>query len=245
MYFIPALDIKDGKCVRLHKGNMLNCKVYSSNPLDIIKDFKLSCDDWLHIIDLDGAVCGSPKNLEIIHKLVSNLDCNIQVGGGIRNINTVKNYLEMGVNKVILGTSVLENPDLINEISTYYPGKIAISIDTLNGMVLTKGWTSTTNMSYEKVLDLLSNLNISSIIWTDIDRDGTMHGINIKGLERVISNSKIPVIVSGGVSNILDLINLKNNFSDKLAGVICGKALYEGVISLDVAMRIIQDKWLA
>ncbi|PIM95774.1 1-(5-phosphoribosyl)-5-[(5- phosphoribosylamino)methylideneamino] imidazole-4-carboxamide isomerase [Candidatus Hodgkinia cicadicola] len=241
MVYIPAIDVKDGKCVRLYRGNMKEYKIYKNSLIEIIDEFQLDSLSTLHVVDLDGAVCGKPKNYNAIKNFISLANCNIQLGGGIRNMDTVERYFDIGVVKVILGTSVLDNLSFLYDVCYKYPGRICISIDTLNGMVFDKGWTNNTGRKYHGIIQRIINLNINSVIWTDISRDGTMAGVNIDGLLKIIKETGLPVIASGGVTNVSDLIYLKNNLNDSLAGVICGKALYEGAISIDIIKQIKDD----
>ncbi len=241
MHFIPAVDIKDGKCVRLYMGKMSSLKTYSVSPVLIAQELKFFNSGWIHVVDLDGAVLGCPCNVKAIKVLISNMDCNFQLGGGIRDMNTIDLYFNMGVNKVILGTSVLEDLDFVRNACLRYPGRIGLSIDTLDGMILTKGWTNNTKVNYNDIFCTLSDMNISFIVWTDVAHDGTMNGINVFELTQIIKLSRIPILVSGGISAVSDLIELHNSFNNVLAGVICGRALYERSISLEVAQYVLQS----
>ncbi len=240
MYFIPAIDIKNEACVRLYKGKFEKYKIYGNDPLEVVQKYKLDQADWLHIVDLDGAVVGDSQNMYIIKEIIKSVSCRIQVGGGIRHFSTIEKYLSMGVNRVILGTSVLEDFDFVRQASNLYYGRLIISIDTVNGYIATDGWTKTTGIRYNQVLDKLLNLGIAAIIWTDINRDGTLIGINTVGLCDFIKASRIPVMVSGGLSGIRDLIELYNAFKYKLAAVIAGKAIYERFITVKMGREILQ-----
>ncbi|PIM96037.1 1-(5-phosphoribosyl)-5-[(5- phosphoribosylamino)methylideneamino] imidazole-4-carboxamide isomerase [Candidatus Hodgkinia cicadicola] len=241
MIYIPAIDIKDNKCVRLYKGDMNRYKVYKNSPTEVIDEFQLQTLSTLHIVDLDGAVCGKPKNFRTIKEFVDLTNCNIQLGGGIRTMDTLERYFDIGVTKVILGTSVLSDMRFLSEACYKYPGRICVSIDTLNGMILDMGWTNNTGRKDHEIIEMIAGFNISFIVWTDINRDGVMEGINTTGLLRVINKSRLPVVVSGGVTNVADLIFLRNNLNDSLAGVICGRALYEGSISIDIIKQLEDD----
>ncbi|KON71486.1 1-(5-phosphoribosyl)-5-[(5-phosphoribosylamino)methylideneamino] imidazole-4-carboxamide isomerase [Candidatus Hodgkinia cicadicola] len=241
MIFIPAIDIKDNKCVRLYKGDMKRYKVYKNSPIEVIDEFQLQTLGTLHIVDLDGAVCGKPKNYRTIKEFIDLTNCDIQLGGGIRTMDTIERYFDIGVTKVILGTSVLSDMSFLSEACYKYPGRICVSIDTLNGIILDMGWTNNTGRKDHEIMDMIAGFNISFVVWTDINRDGVMEGINTTGLLRVINKSRLPVVVSGGVTTVADLIFLRNNLNNSLAGVICGKALYEGSISIDIMKQIGDD----
>ncbi|ATY93524.1 1-(5-phosphoribosyl)-5-[(5- phosphoribosylamino)methylideneamino] imidazole-4-carboxamide isomerase [Candidatus Hodgkinia cicadicola] len=239
MQFFPSIDIKDGKCVRLYKGRLETCKVYEDSPLDAIRKYNLSRANWLHIVDLDGAVAGTPKNIDTIADIIKHVKCRVQIGGGIRNINSIKKYLLLGASRIILGTAALTNLKFISKVSKKYVGKIAISLDTDKGYVAKQGWTKLSKTNFKQILPKLTNLRLSALIWTDISRDGTLGGVNVADLSKIINISKIPVIVSGGVSSLKDLRNLRKHFGDSIAGVISGKAIYEKLFSVRDAQKVL------
>ncbi|MFP3038393.1 MAG: 1-(5-phosphoribosyl)-5-[(5-phosphoribosylamino)methylideneamino]imidazole-4-carboxamide isomerase [Candidatus Hodgkinia cicadicola] len=241
MLFIPAIDVRDSRCVRLYKGRMADYKVYASSALAAVQKYGFHRAELVHVVDLDGAVRGTPQSFSSIREIVEMSDCCVQVGGGIRSESDVELYLKLGVSRVVLGTSVLNDLEFVAFISRRYPGRIAVSIDTVGGLVAVDGWTTVSSFDYETVVEWLSKSHVCSIIWTDVNRDGTMCGINFEFLSKVVSVSSIPVIVSGGVSSIFDIIELKNRFTDGIAGVICGKALYEHTLSLTAAAAVLSS----
>ncbi|WGS83590.1 MAG: HisA/HisF-related TIM barrel protein [Candidatus Hodgkinia cicadicola] len=235
MQFIPSINVKSGKCVRLCRGEFDNCKVYSASPLEAVSEYGLDQTKWLHVVDLDGAVCGFPQNMCAIKHVVRSVDCSVQVGGGIRSLETVYEYLKAGAARVVLGSSVLTDSKFVSEACKRYFGRVALSLDTVDGNVFTNGWAEASTINYKKALDGLMSFGGSALIWTDVMRDGTLGSVNIRGLVQVVGLSRLPVIVSGSVRSLLDLANLRAVFGNSLAGVISGKPLYERVFSVSEA----------
>lgn len=227
MLIIPAIDLKDGKAVRLYKGEMESAKVYGE-PFIFAKMFEDMGAEWIHIVDLNGAFMGTPQNLEQIQKIRESCNLKIELGGGIRNEETIKKYIDLGINRIILGSIALKNPDFVKQMAEIYP--ISVGIDAKGGNVSTDGWANTNSL---RALDLAKefyNSKIETIICTDINKDGTLQGINVKFSEDIYEASKITTIASGGFSSQDDLEILLN--SKKISGVIVGKAFYEGKINL-------------
>lgn len=227
MLIIPAIDLKDGKAVRLYKGEMESAKVYGE-PFIFAKMFEDMGAEWIHIVDLNGAFMGIPQNLEQIQKIRESCNLKIELGGGIRNEETIKKYIDLGINRIILGSIALKNPDFVKQMAEIYP--ISVGIDAKGGNVSTDGWANTNSL---RALDLAKefyNSKIETIICTDINKDGTLQGINVKFSEDIYEASKITTIASGGFSSQDDLEILLN--SKKISGVIVGKAFYEGKINL-------------
>ncbi|XXM93386.1 MAG: HisA/HisF-related TIM barrel protein [Candidatus Hodgkinia cicadicola] len=239
MQFFPSLDIKDGKCVRLYRGKLDELKVYEPAPLDAVYKYGLNQANWLHIVDLDGAATGIPQNISVIERIIKNTNCRVQVGGGIRNLSAVREYLLLGASRVILGTSVLTDVELVLKASKKYFGRIALSLDTIEGCIATQAWTKLSAVTCAQVLTDLAHLKLSALIWTDIARDGTLSGVNVAELARIVSVSKLPIIVSGGIGSLEDLESLRIRFGDSIAGVISGKAIYERVFSVNDAQRVL------
>lgn len=240
MLIIPAIDIKDGKCVRLKQGRMDQETIYSDNPLDTAKRWREMGAGLIHLVDLDGAVSGIPANKKIIEDIINNSGASIQVGGGIRDLGLIDSYMGIGAERVVLGTSVICNPGLLKEASMRYPKRIAVGIDAVNGMVAIDGWKTITD---RKAIDLareIEGLPLWAIIYTDINRDGMLTGPNINEIAGMARNAKIPVISSGGVSNIDDIKRLKD-IEPKIKGVIIGKALYSCSLDLKEAIALAQD----
>ncbi|XXM93450.1 HisA/HisF-related TIM barrel protein [Candidatus Hodgkinia cicadicola] len=232
MQFIPSIDVKSGECVRLCRGAFDSCKVYSASPLEAVTEYGLDQANWLHVVDLDGAVDGSPRNMCAINHVLRSVNCSVQVGGGIRSLETVNEYLKAGAARVVLGSSVLTDSKLVFEACRRYFGRVVLSLDTVNGNVVTNGWTESSATNYKKALDGVMRFGASALIWTDVVRDGTLGGVNIRDLVQIVALSRLPVIVAGGVCSLLDLANLRAVFGNSLAGVISGKAIYERVFSV-------------
>ena len=239
----PAIDIKDGKCVRLLFGEMEKETVYNNNPLDQALWFIDQGAEWLHIVDLDGAVTGKNVNKKAIKKILHKLQnkVKIQIGGGIRNINDIDFWIQNSVNRVILGTLVLENPNFINQLDKQYSKKIVVGADVRNGKIASHGWKKQSDIT---AIDLIKELNssiVSSVIYTDITKDGSLKGVS---LEQTINFAKsIPhtVIASGGVSSLNDISRLAKEFSNGVQGVIVGRALYDKKFTLSDALQKIKE----
>ncbi len=237
MYIIPAIDIKNGNCVRLTKGEEDTEIIFSYDPADVARKWESCGAKWIHVVDLDGAFHGKPENLEVIEKIVSSVSCSIQVGGGIRDEGTVDEYMKAGVDRVIIGTAAFTNTEFLESVCGKYPGKIAVGIDTKSGKIAVKGWKETIDDDCGQVVKELSRKGVSLIIHTDVDRDGTLEGINIDPVSEFINSSEIPVVVSGGISSLQDLEALSGLKNSKLYGVILGKSIYMGNIDLKTAVQ--------
>lgn len=237
MIIIPAIDLKDGKCVRLFKGEEDQVTVFSEEPAEIAKKWEEAGAKWIHVVDLDGAFQGRPKNYNVIKSIVDAVSCPVQVGGGIRNIDTVREYIAMGVKRVILGTAAFSDQDFLKNACSEYPEEIAVGIDTKNGKIAVKGWTEVIDQSTEQVLQNMQDAGVSIILNTNIDRDGTMEGINIDGAKELIDQSPIPVIASGGIATMDDLEKLASIEHLGLYGAILGKSIYTGSINLEEAIQ--------
>jgi len=232
MKIFPAIDIKDKKCVRLLKGNFENKKVYDLSPLDQAKKYKDFGFNYIHVVDLDGALTGETVNLNIIEEIVKSLNIKIEVGGGIRSIENLKNYIDIGVDKVIIGSAAVKNKKFLSEACDKFKDQIALGLDAKNGFIAISGWKEETKL---KALDFVSSINnydLSRIIYTDINRDGTKTSPNLDETIKVAEISKAPVIVSGGVSTIKDIENIKKIKNQNIEGVVIGKAIYDGDIDL-------------
>ena len=237
MIIFPAVDIKDGKCVRLKQGKASETTVFSSSPLDMAKHWQEQGAEWLHIIDLDGAFAGAPVNLGLISDICTKLAIAVQVGGGIRDLETARRYLESGVNRLIIGTMALEQPDLYARICATFPGKIGVSLDASGGQLKTKGWASDSGLTVQEVLPQLEQQGTSFIVYTDIERDGMQSGVDMKAMTWLAQNSNVPVIAAGGVTALADIRELYPlSLQGGLAGVITGRAIYEGTLKLNEAL---------
>ena len=240
MIFYPAIDLKDGKCVRLVKGKMTEAKVFNDSPADQAKVFQDSGCEWLHLVDLNGAFEGRLVNSTAVKEILKNSSIPIQLGGGIRNIKTVEAWLTSGISRIILGTVAVTEPDLVRAAAKEFPGRIVVGIDARNGYVATNGWDKTTAISAKDLAIRYEDTGISAIIFTDIDCDGTMAGPSIKQTEAISKCVKIPIIASGGIASLDDLTKLKN-CDAKLNGVICGRAIYENAINLETAVQVLKE----
>ncbi|MBD2654426.1 1-(5-phosphoribosyl)-5-[(5-phosphoribosylamino)methylideneamino]imidazole-4-carboxamide isomerase [Synechocystis sp. FACHB-383] len=244
MEILPAIDLLGGKCVRLYQGDYDQSQVYHEDPVAVARQWQAQGASRLHLVDLDGAKEGQPVNLTAIAKIVESLNIPVQVGGGLRDRARVKQLLDLGVNRVILGTIAVENPDLVGELCTEFPGQIVVGIDARNGKVATRGWLETSTVEAGELAQRMEKLGAAAIIYTDIHRDGTMAGPNLEALKQLAGQLTIPVIASGGVSQVQDLLNLLSLESLGVNGVIIGKALYTGDIQLETAIRAVGNgRW--
>ena len=224
-----AIDLKDGKAVRLSKGLMDSAKIYSNEPWELAKKFSDAGAKWLHIVDLDGAFAGDAINLKTIEKIVSATNLNIQIGGGVRNEERIKSYLSSGVTRLILGSVALKNPDFVKEMSNKY--RIVVGIDAKDGFVAVEGWAQISQMRATQLAKLYADAGVEAIIATDISKDGMLCGLNLEFTSSIAKASGLPTIASGGVASLADLEAASK--ATRISGVIIGKTYYEGKISLN------------
>jgi phosphoribosylformimino-5-aminoimidazole carboxamide ribotide isomerase len=236
LIIIPAIDIKGGQCVRLAQGDFDRVTVYADNPVDMALTWAQKGAELIHIVDLDGSVAGLPKNREIILDIAGKVKIPIEVGGGIRNMETIHLYLENGVASVVLGTAALQDEDFVREACKSHPGKIILGIDALDGQVAIRGWTQKTGQNAVDLARHYEKSGLKAIIYTDIQRDGMETGVNIEATRSLAKAVDIPVIASGGVATIADIDKLLAVTDCKIHGVIVGRALYTGAISLEDAI---------
>ena len=237
MKIFPAIDIKDKKCVRLIKGNFDNKTEYKTSPIDQASKYKDYGFKNLHIVDLDGALTGETVNFDIIQKIVSKFDLNIEIGGGIRNFESIKKYTDSGVEKVILGSAAIKDKNFLKEACKKFPNKIALGLDSKNGYLSISGWKENSNQLTLDYLKEVNDFGISRLIYTDINRDGMKQSPNFDETERVADTSNCPVIISGGVSSIDDIKKTKELNNKNIEGIIVGKAIYDGDINLDELVK--------
>lgn len=235
MILYPAIDLKDGNAVRLVHGDMDQTTVFNDDPAAQAKEFVAAGCEWLHLVDLNGAFAGEPVNAAPVEAILKSCPVPAQLGGGIRDMTTIENWIEKGLARVILGTVAVENPDLVREAAKEFPGKVAVGLDARNGFVATRGWAEETDMQVTDLAKSFEDAGIAAIIYTDIMRDGAMKGPNIVATEALARAVSIPVIASGGVSSMADLNALKK--TNVIAGAISGRALYDGAIDLTDALR--------
>jgi len=233
MIIFPAIDIKDGKCVRLIKGDFNQMTSYEKSPFDQAKIYFQSGFKNIHIVDLDGALQGKSSNSNIIKEIIKNLKLKIQIGGGIRTIDDIDSWVKSGVDKVIIGTAAIENKNLLKTACEKFKNKIALSLDVKDGFIFSSGWKKKTNILASDFLKEVQNFGISRIIYTDINKDGTKKGPNIKDTMQLSSKVKIPFIISGGVSSIEDVKKIKSLNNSNIEGVIVGKSIYDGDIKIN------------
>jgi phosphoribosylformimino-5-aminoimidazole carboxamide ribotide isomerase len=240
MNLIPAIDLKQGQCVRLRQGRMEDSTVFSDDPVAMASQWVSQGCKRLHLVDLDGAFEGKPVNADVI-KAISAAYPNlpIQIGGGIRTIESARIYIEAGVSYVIIGTQAVRDPDFVTELCVEFPGKVIVGIDAKDGMVAVQGWAENSDLSAEFLAKKFEDQGVSSIVYTDISRDGMMQGVNIEATSQLASIISIPVIASGGVTDMNDIIKLNEVKHTGIEGVIIGRALYEGAISLEQAQQYI------
>ena len=241
MNFYPAIDIKDGKFIRLKQGRLDEVTVYGDNPVEIAKKFSEAGAKWIHVVDIDGAFKGKSINQKVILDIKKNSKTKIQVGGGIRTQESASFYLNNGIDRVVLGTIALENPEIIEQLCKDYPGRIAVGIDAKKGMIATEGWSKTSTIEVGRLSKLYENIGVSCIIFTDIEKDGLMEGVSLNQLKNLLKNTKLNVIASGGVSSLDDLKKLKSLEKKNLIGVISGKAIYENKFCINEAIEILEN----
>ncbi|MBF0552580.1 MAG: 1-(5-phosphoribosyl)-5-[(5-phosphoribosylamino)methylideneamino]imidazole-4-carboxamide isomerase [Deltaproteobacteria bacterium] len=239
MLVIPAVDLKGGRCVRLRQGRMDEETVFSDNPVDMALKWQSYGAGLIHVVDLDGAVNSRPQNLEVIKKMVTELDVPIELGGGIRDLDTVSMYLDLGVGRVILGTAAIKSPDLVEKSSSLYPGQVIVGIDAKSNKVSVGGWTEETHLDPIKIALDLDWLPLAAFIYTDIGRDGMETGPNIARIKAMVEAVTRPVIAAGGVSNINDIRALLPLAAQGLEGVITGRAIYTGSLDLKEALALV------
>jgi phosphoribosylformimino-5-aminoimidazole carboxamide ribotide isomerase len=234
MILYPAIDLKDGKCVRLIHGRMDSATVFGTDPAAQAAAFQAAGAEWLHLVDLNGAFAGAPVNAAAVEAILARVKVPVQLGGGIRDMATIERWLSRGLARVILGTVAVENPALVHEAARHFPGHIAVGIDARNGFVATKGWAEETEVQATDLAKSFEDAGVAAIIYTDILRDGAMQGPNIEATAALARAVSIPVIASGGVASLADLVALRD--TSVIAGAISGRALYDGAIDLAAAL---------
>jgi phosphoribosylformimino-5-aminoimidazole carboxamide ribotide isomerase len=244
MEVIPAIDLLAGRCVRLYQGDYAQSQVFDDNPVNVARQWADQGATRLHLVDLDGAKAGQPMNRDAIAAIVRAVDVPVQVGGGVREPESVTRLLDLGVQRVILGTVAVEQPDLVGELCDRFPGQIVVGIDARNGKVATRGWLETSEVLATDLAQQMATIGVAAIIYTDIHRDGTLQGPNLEALRDLATPLSVPVIASGGVSSLTDLFNLLALESIGVTSVIVGRALYTEAISLPEAIRAVgQGRW--
>ncbi len=239
MILYPAIDLKDGACVRLLRGEMSAATVFNDDPAAQARAFQDAGCSWLHLVDLNGAFAGAPVNGAAVEAILGTVAIPAQLGGGIRDMATIERWLARGIARVILGTIAVENPDLVRQAARAFPGRIAVGIDARGGRVATRGWAEETDVNATDLARSYQDAGVAAIIYTDINRDGAMHGPNVEATAALAHAISIPVIASGGVSSLDDLIALRD-CGTNLDGVISGRAIYDGALDLRSAVRLLK-----
>lgn len=234
MILYPAIDLKDGQAVRLLRGEMDAATVFNDDPAAQARAFQEEGCQWLHLVDLNGAFAGKPVNGAAVEAILSETSVPTQLGGGIRDMATIEMWLAKGLTRVILGTVAVENPDLVREAAKAFPGHVAVGLDARNGFVATRGWAEETDVQVTDLAKSFEDAGVAAIIYTDIDRDGAMQGPNITATAALAKATSIPVIASGGVSSLGDLVALRD--AGGISGAISGRALYDGALDLKAAL---------
>lgn len=241
MILFPAIDLKDGKCVRLVRGLMDQATVFNDDPAAQARDFVDQGFEYLHLVDLNGAFEGRPVNADAVDAILKAIDIPVQLGGGIRDLATIETWLNKGVTRVIIGTAAVKNPALVMEACKSFPGRIAVGLDAKDGMVAVEGWAEVSDLSVLDMAKRFEDAGVAAIIYTDIARDGVLQGLNIDATVALANAIDIPVIASGGLSSIDDIHRLIAARCKGLAGAISGRALYDGRIDTAAALRLLKD----
>lgn len=236
MTILPAIDLKDGKAVRLSKGLMESAKIYSDEPWQVAKRFEELGSEWVHLVDLNGAFAGKPENLEQIKKIRQNCNLKLELGGGIRDEETIQMYLKLGIDRLILGSIALKDPQFVKDMASKYP--IVVGIDAIDGMVAVEGWGEVSNMRATDLACEFANAGVEAIICTDVGRDGMLSGVNIDFTLDIKRASGVETIASGGLKDIEDI---KKLIEANIDGTIVGKAFYEGTLDLQEAFKLVKE----
>lgn len=231
MEILPAIDLKDGQAVRLTKGLMQSAKIYSNEPWEVAKKFEEMGSHWVHLVDLNGAFAGEPKNLEQIEKIRQKCHLKLELGGGIRDEETIRRYVDLGIDRIILGSIALKNPSFVKEMARKY--RIVVGIDAIDGYVAVEGWAEKSTMKATDLAKAFADAGVEAIICTDVGRDGMLSGVNVDFTLSIADASGIATIASGGLKNLDDIVALQE--TQKVSGVIVGKAFYEGTLDLPEA----------
>ena len=241
MILFPAIDLKDGLCVRLEQGDMARVTVFNRDPAEQAHIFETQGFDYLHLVDLDGAFAGKPMNASAVERILETVGTPIQLGGGIRDTATVEAWLDKGVTRVIIGTAAVRDPAFVKQAARDYPGRVAVGLDARDGKVAVQGWAESSDMSALEIAKRFEDVGVAAIIYTDISRDGLLTGLNLAATVELAEAVSIPVIASGGLASIDDIKRLIEPAAKKLAGAIAGRALYDGRLDPAEALRIIRS----
>ena len=241
MIIFPAIDIRGGKCVRLLKGDFNQETVFSDSPADMARKWQAQGAEYLHLVDLDGALAGSSQNLNAIEEILQAVDIPTELGGGIRSMEQIDQLLAMGITRVILGSVAVKNPDLVREACTKYGERIVVGIDAKDGIVAVEGWGKSGNIGVIELAQKMKEAGVKTIIYTDISRDGTLSGVNVEATVKLAQESGVKIVASGGVKSLEDIKALKKQESVGIEGVIAGKSIYMGTLDLAAAIKIAKE----
>ena len=239
MILYPAIDLKDGACVRLRRGEMDDATVFNNDPGAQAKQFADAGCEWIHVVDLNGAFAGKPVNGDAVDAILAAVDVPVQLGGGIRTLETAADWIERGISRIVLGTVAVKDPAMVIAACKRWPGKVAVGIDARGGRVAVEGWAEQSEMTAQDLAARFADAGVAAIVYTDIDRDGMMRGVNVDGTAALAAVTAIPVIASGGVASLEDLLALKARGS--IAGAISGRALYDGSLDLAAAVAAMKE----
>lgn len=238
MIVFPAIDLKGGQVVRLAEGDMARATVYADDPSAQARVFADEGAGWLHVVDLDGAFAGEGRNVAAVEAILSAFPGRVQLGGGIRTRETIDRWLNLGVTRVVLGTAALESPALVREAAIAYPGRIVVAVDARGGFVATKGWADVSNLAVADLARQFEDAGIAALLFTDVGRDGLLKGVNLEATVALAEATSLPVIASGGVAGPTDIEALRAKAHVGIEGVICGRAIYDGRLTLSEALRL-------
>ncbi len=238
MILFPAIDLKDGQCVRLKKGLMHEATVFNDDPAAQARAFAALGADWLHVVDLDGAFAGEGRNVAAVEAIVAAFPGKVQLGGGIRSRDSIERWIALGVERVVMGTAALEDPALVREAAAAHPARIVVAVDAKGGMVATRGWADVSTLAVADLAKRFEDAGVAALLFTDVGRDGMLKGVNLEATVELAQATTLPVIASGGVADIRDIEALKANAHHGIEGVICGRAIYDGRLTLGDALRM-------
>ena len=241
MILFPAIDLKDGVAVRLEQGDMARAIVFHRDPAWQAHAFETQGFEYLHIVDLDGAFAGKPINQAAVERILETVACPVQLGGGMRDLATIEGWLEKGVNRVIIGTAAVRNPELVKQAARMHPGRVAVGLDARDGKVAVEGWAATSELSALELAQRFENAGVAAVVYTDVARDGMLRGLNLDATIALAEAISIPVIASGGLASLDDVRALMQPRAHKLAGAIAGRALYDGRLDPTQALRLIRS----
>jgi phosphoribosylformimino-5-aminoimidazole carboxamide ribotide isomerase len=241
MILFPAIDLKNGQCVRLEQGDMARATVFNLDPAAQARDFAAQGFEYLHVVDLDGAFAGKPVNAQAVEAMLKSVTMPVQLGGGIRDLKTIEAWLGKGITRVIIGTAAVRDPALVKEAAKNFPGRVAVGLDARDGKVAVEGWAESSQVTVLEIAQRFEDAGVAAIIFTDIARDGLLKGLNIEATIALAEAIAIPVIASGGLASINDVKAILTSRAKKLAGAIAGRALYDGRLDPAAALALIRD----